>query len=112
GGPAPAEIDDVAGAAWFVFQTSWTVYDWPPVRLATACTKAAFGDCVPLLPPLSFHAASDPLIMMPRSWLMPAVSVHRSALPPSTTRASLAGESEGGVTPVTGCHVTPSLPVS
>src|SRR5438132_8709989 len=70
------------GAGLFVFHCSLTRYGLPAFIGTTAWTKAAFGEKVPANPPLSFQATMLPLTLMPRSWLYPAVAVHRSALPP------------------------------
>jgi hypothetical protein len=71
-------------AAWFVFHFNLKTYPWPEVIAKSDWTNAAFGENVPAEPPDSFHASSwseAPLSLtnMPRSWLKPAVAVHRSA---------------------------------
>src|SRR5205823_10184445 len=60
----------------------------------TVSSAAAFGEKVPAKPPLSFQpirfagwvTASAGVTVMPRSWLIPATDVHRSAFPVSVTR--------------------------
>src|SRR5436190_20804769 len=79
-----------APAGRLVFHFSLNTYELPDARLYTACANAALGENVPAKPPDSFHATSwsaPPLTLtkMPRSWLKPAVPVHRSALALSTT---------------------------
>src|SRR5437867_7158697 len=76
-------------AGRLLFHFSLNTYELPDARLYTACANAALGENVPAKPPDSFHATSwsaPPLTLtkMPRSWLKPAVAVHRSALAPST----------------------------
>src|SRR5207247_10477821 len=78
-----------APAGRFLFHFSLNTYALPDARLYTACANAALGENVPAKPPDSFHATSwsaPPLTLtnMPRSWLKPALAVHRSALAPST----------------------------
>ena len=75
----------------FVFHCSWIVYWVPAVMLNLVCANAAFGEKVPANPPLSFQAATAPLTVTARSWLYPAVAVHRSALPESTASKFAAG---------------------
>src|ERR1700737_1609943 len=86
-GPAPAAIV-APNAGLFVFHTSVTRYVTPAVIGTTVWTKAAFGLKVPAYPPDSFQATAEPLTAIPRSWLYPAVNVHRSAFPLTRARVS------------------------
>src|SRR2546427_814722 len=78
--PAPAKML-APPAGLLAFHCSVIRYVVPAVIGYTVCTNAAFGEKVPAKPPLSFQATMAPLTLMPRSWLMPAVAVQRSALP-------------------------------
>src|SRR6058998_2926904 len=109
---------DAPGAFLLVFHLSLNAYELPLARLKAPCTKAALGEYVPAKPPDSFHATSwsaPPLTLtkMPRSWLKPAVAVHRSALAPSTATsldvgATLSSSLLGSISD----HAEPSLPDS
>src|SRR5439155_21484304 len=107
-----------ASARRFDFHFSLNTYERPDARLYTACANAALGENVPAKPPDSFHATSwsaPPLTLtkMPRSWLKPAVAVHRSAFAPSTaTSLDVGAMLRSSLLESTSDHVEPSLPVS
>src|SRR5437773_115022 len=109
---------DAPGAFLLVFHLSLNAYELPVARLKAPCAKAALGEYVPAKPPDSFHATSwsaPPLTLakMPRSWLKPALAVHRSALALSTA-TSLAGAVRLSASrlPSMSDHADPLLPCS
>src|SRR5881394_3244685 len=99
----------------FAFHSSLKTYVLPAVTTNKACTKAALGEKAPAYPPLSFHATSwsappFTLTKIARSWLKPALAVHRSAPPPSTTRPLVLGAKlSTRFVPSTNTHVPPLL---
>src|SRR5207245_11655948 len=96
------------------------VYVVATSRAATVWTNAAFGENVPAKPPDSFQPTMrpavpkpPPLILMPTSWLMPRVCVHRSAFPLSSTVPLTDGVICRVSDPLPrSCHVAPSLPAT
>src|SRR6266571_2691009 len=109
---------EAPGAFLLVFHFSLNAYELPLARLKAPCTKAALGENVPAKPPDSFQATSwsaPPLTLakMPRSWLKPALAVHRSALALSTA-TSLAGAVRLSASrlPSMSDHADPLLPCS
>src|SRR5437773_2478629 len=107
-----------APAGRLLFHFSLNTYELPDARLYTACANAALGENVPAKPPDSFHATSwsaPPLTLtkMPRSWLKPAVAVHRSALALSTaTSLADAVRLNASRLPSMSDHADPLLPCS
>src|SRR5207247_8784417 len=107
-----------APAGRLLFHFSLNTYELPDARLYTACANAALVENVPAKPPDSFHATSwsaPPLTLtkMPRSWLKPAVAVHRSALALSTaTSLDDAVRLSASRLPSTSDHAEPLLPGS
>src|SRR5260370_17913699 len=90
-GRAPAAMVALPSGR-FVFHSRVNRYLWPAGSMTTVWANAALGEKTPAKPPDSFHAtstlgASSMLRKMPRSWLYPVVSVHKSALAPTTATA-------------------------
>src|SRR5713226_4117771 len=104
---------------WFAFHCTLAVYEVPPATLTTVWTFAAFGEKVPPKPPLSFQASGWPVVVgnappvtaIPRSWLNPAVEVHRSAFALRIANELRLGVKVTPVPPPKSTQVDPLFPV-